>query len=87
MQSLGFFSYLYIVFNDEKYQVVPRYSELPLLNTATKYQATPHPPYAICGGLGGIDHLVTLSFGDKILSFLVAGCLWLFQSPFRSLAQ
>ena len=50
-----------------------RYDELPSLSKTTKYQATPHPTYAIGGLLGGIDHLVTLSFGDKILSFLVAG--------------
>ena len=63
-----------------------RYNEWPWLNTPTKYQATPHPTYAIGGWLGGIDHLVALSFGDKVLSFLVAGCLWLFQSPFICLA-
>ena len=67
--------------------MISRYDELPSLNTVTKYQATPHPTYAIGGLLSGIDHLVTLSFGDKVLSFVVAGCLWLFQSPFRSLAR
>ena len=67
--------------------MISRYDELPSLNTATKYQATPHSPYAIGRLLGGIDHLVTASFGDKILSFVVAGCLGLFQSHFRSLAR
>ena len=38
------------------------------------------------GGTGGVEYLVTLSFGDKLLSFVVAGCLWLFQSPFVCLS-
>ncbi len=50
-----------------------RYHALPLLNKETKYQATPHPTYAIGGLLGEIDNLVTLSFWDKIISPFVAG--------------
>ena len=64
-----------------------RYNEWPSLNTATKYQATPHPTYAIGGLLGEIDNLVTLSFWDKIISPFVAGYSWLLQSPVISVSQ